>query len=66
MDRVEIVDPRASSEVVFLRFDEKWLLDLGIDKMGMNGGPQIHLQKAPKLSKEWGEGHMTMTELDLS
>jgi len=62
MDRVEIVDPRASSEVVFLRFDEKWLLDLGIDKMGMNGGPQIHLQKAPKLSKEWGVGHAAPQE----
>ena len=56
MDRIEIVVPRASGEAVFLRFDEKWLLDLGIDKMGMNGGPQIHLQKAPNLSQEWGEG----------
>jgi hypothetical protein len=25
--------------------------------MVMNGGPQMHHQKAPMLSKEWGEGH---------
>jgi len=25
-------------------------------KIVTNGGPQIHLQKAPQLSKEWGEG----------
>ena len=57
MDRAEIAVPRASGEAVFLRFDLKWLLDLGMAKMRMNGGPQIHLQKAQKLSKEWGEGH---------
>jgi len=53
---VEIVVPRASGEAVFSGFTAKWLLNLGMVKMGMNGGPQIHLQKAPNLSKEWGEG----------
>jgi len=32
------------------------VLGIGTDKMVTNGGPQIHLQKAPNLSKEWGEG----------
>jgi hypothetical protein len=30
---------------------------MGTDKMVTNGGPQMHSQKAPNLSKEWGEGH---------
>jgi len=33
---------------------EKWFLGIRMVKMLTNGGPQIHFQKAPKLSKEWG------------
>jgi len=29
-----------------------------MDKMVTRGRLSIHLQKAPKLSKEWGEGHV--------
>jgi hypothetical protein len=34
----------------------KWLLDFKMDKMVKRGRLSIHLQEAPKLSKEWGEG----------
>lgn len=31
--------------------------------MVTNGGPGIHLQKAPKLYKEWGEGQIAMNKV---
>jgi hypothetical protein len=34
----------------------KWLWDFKMDKMVKRGRLSIHLQEAPKLSKEWGEG----------
>ena len=58
MDRDEIAVPETSGEADLLRFDLKWRLDLGMVKMDMNGGPQIHLQKALKASNKWGEGHL--------
>jgi len=54
MDRVEIARPRASYEAVFPGNPGKWLFGMGTDNMVTNGGPQIHLQKARYLSKEWG------------
>ena len=36
---------------------EKWLSAFKIDKMVTRGRLSIHLQEAPQLSKEWGEGH---------
>jgi hypothetical protein len=51
MDAIEIVDPGASGEVVFSRFLEKWLLDIG---MVTNGGPGMHFQKAPSVSNDRG------------
>jgi len=53
----EIVAPEASGEAVFSGFTLKWLSAFKTDKMVKKGGLSIHLQKAPKLSKEWGEGH---------
>jgi hypothetical protein len=47
MDRIEIVVPRASGEAIFRGSHEKRVLDIGKAKMGMTGGPQIFLQKAP-------------------
>jgi hypothetical protein len=32
--------------------------------MVMNGGPQMHHQKAPMLSKEWGEGQSAFMPVD--
>jgi hypothetical protein len=57
MDRSEIVVPVSHGEAVFSRSREKWHRRIEIDKMVTNGGQRIHLQKAPQLSKEWGEGH---------
>ena len=57
MDSFEIVVPRASGEAIFRGSREKRVLGIGKAKMGMTGGPQIFLQKAPKLSKEWGSFH---------
>jgi len=54
MDVMAIVDPGASGEVVFSRFLEKWLLDIGMDKMVTNGGSRMHLQKAPSVSNDRG------------
>jgi len=56
MDWFEIVAPEASGEAVFSGFTLKWLLAFNIDKMVTRGRLSVHLQKAPKLSKEWGEG----------
>ena len=56
MDGTEIVVPRANGEAVFSGFHEKWLLGNKMNKMVTTVGPGMHLQKAPKLSKEWGEG----------
>jgi hypothetical protein len=53
----EIVALEASTEAVFSGFTLKWLSAFKTDKMVERGGLSIHLQKAPKLSKEWGEGH---------
>jgi hypothetical protein len=55
MDWFEIVVPEASGEVVFSGFTSKWLSAFKMDKMVTRGRLSIHLQKAPKLSKEWGE-----------
>jgi hypothetical protein len=33
---------------------EKWLFGIEMDKMVTNGGPQMHLQMAPSVSKHWG------------
>jgi hypothetical protein len=38
---------------------EKWLLGKEMDKMVMTGGPRMHLQKAPKLSSQWGTPHVS-------
>jgi len=38
---------------------EKWLFGIEMDKMVTNGGPQMHLQKAPLLSKDWGAPHFS-------
>jgi len=57
MDRIEIVAPEASGEAVFSGFTLKWLSAFKIDKMVTRGRLSIHLQEAPQLSKEWGEGH---------
>jgi hypothetical protein len=53
----EIVAPEAFGEAVFSGFTLIWLSAFKTDKMVKRGGLTIHLQKAPKLSKEWGEGH---------
>ena len=37
---------------------KRWQFGIKTANMVTNGGPQIHLQKAPNLSKEWGEGHL--------
>ena len=55
----EIVAPEASGEAVFSGFTLKWLSAFKTDKMVKRGGLSIHLQKAPKLSKEWGEGQIS-------
>ena len=39
---------------------EKWLLGIKMDKMVTRGRLGIHLQNASQLSKEWGEGHLTL------
>ena len=57
MDGFEIVAPAASGEAVFSGFTLKWLMAFKIDKMVTRGRLSIHLQEAPKLSKERGEGH---------
>ena len=41
---------------IFRDCREKWLLAIGMAKMVTTGRPRMHLQKAPKLFKEWGEG----------
>jgi hypothetical protein len=53
----KIVAPEASGEAVFSGFKLKWLSAFKMDKMVTRGRLSIHLQKAPQLSKEWGEGH---------
>jgi hypothetical protein len=44
---------------IFLSCLKKWLWDFKMDKMVKRGKLSIHLQKASKLSKEWGEGQST-------
>jgi hypothetical protein len=56
MGRIEIVVPRANGEAAFSGFTLKWLSAFKMDKMATSGRLSIHLQEAPKLSKEWGEG----------
>jgi secondary thiamine-phosphate synthase enzyme len=56
MDRSEIIVPEASGEAVFSGFKLKWLSAFKMNKMVTRGRLSIHLQEAPKLSKEWGEG----------
>ena len=55
MDWFEIVALEASGEAVFSGFTLKWLSAFKMDKMVTRGRLSIHLQEAPKLSKEWGE-----------
>jgi len=56
MDRVEIVDCRASGEAVFWGVLRKMAFG-GIERIKMvtNGGPSMHFQMALPLSKEWGD-----------
>ena len=56
MVRIEIVVPRANGEADFSGFTLKWLWAFKMDKMVTRGRLPIHLQEAPKLSNEWGEG----------
>jgi hypothetical protein len=56
MDWFEIVAPEASGEAVFSEFKLKWLSAFKMEKMVTRGRLSIHLQEAPKLYKEWGEG----------
>jgi hypothetical protein len=56
MGRIEIVVPRANGEADFSGFTLTWLSAFKMDKMATRGRLPIHLQEAPKLSKEWGEG----------
>jgi hypothetical protein len=44
---------------------EKWPSAFKMDKMATNGGLRIHLKKAPKLSKEWGEGQAERCKGDM-
>ena len=57
-DRVEIVVCRSNGEADFSAYTVKLLLAFKMDKMVKRGRLSIHLQKASKLSKEWGEGQM--------
>ena len=61
MDRTEIAVYNANSEPVFRDFREQWLFGISKAKMVTTGGLRIHYQKAPQLSKEWGEGHTRHT-----
>jgi len=36
-----------------------------MDKMVTRGRLLIHLQEAPKLSKEWGEGHEAQIQVQI-
>lgn len=58
MDRREIIVPRSNGEAAFLGFRKKWLLGTEMDKMVTTGRLSIHLRKAPKLFRGWGEGHI--------
>ena len=55
-DRDEIVAPEASGEAIFSGFTLKWPSAFKMDKMVTRGRLSVHPQKAPQLSKEWGEG----------
>ena len=57
MDRIEIVVPTSTGEAVFPGSREKWLLGIERAKMVTKGGPSMHLQKASKLSRQWGPLH---------
>jgi len=57
-DRDEIVAPEASGEAIFSGFTLKWPSAFKMDKMVTRGRLSVHLQKAPQLSKEWGEGQV--------
>jgi hypothetical protein len=58
MNWFEVVAPEASGEAVFSGFTLKWLSAFKMDKMVTRGRLSVHLQKAPQLSKEWGEGQI--------
>ena len=58
MGRIEIDVPRANGEADFSGFTLKWLSTFIMYKMLTRGRLPIHLQEAPKLSNEWGEGHI--------
>jgi hypothetical protein len=62
MGRAEIVAPGASGEAVFSGFMEKWRSSVQTDKMVRRGRLSIHLQKASKLSKEWGGGQFSIVK----
>jgi len=54
----EIVALEASGEAVFSGFTLKWLSAFKMNKMVTRGRLSIHLQEAPKLSKEWSTGSL--------
>jgi hypothetical protein len=62
---LEVVAPEASGEAVFSRFTLKWLSAFEMNKMVTRGRLSTHLQEAPKLSKEWGEGHTSPIVIQL-
>ena len=53
MDRLEIVEPRASGEAFFSRLTEKWLWGMEMDKMVKRGRLLMHLQRALELFRQW-------------
>jgi len=60
MDWFEIVAPEASGGAVFSGFKLKWLSAFKMVKMVTTGGPSMHIQKASKLSRQWGPLHYRM------
>ena len=54
MNRLEIVACRSNGEAVFSGLLEKWRWGIKMAKMVTDGRSSMYLQKAPKLSKQWG------------
>ena len=52
-------------EPFFRGIVEKWLFGIEMDKMVTNGGPQMHPQKAPLLSKDWGAPQCAILREDI-
>jgi len=66
MGRIEIVVPRANGKADFSGLTLTWLSAFKMDKMLTRGRLSIHLQEAPKLSKEWGEGQYNDADIQVS